>query len=287
MTALAPASPWRCALGAVEVPRLGIGLGLRPELEPLVLGDTGAVDWLEVIAEHYMGRPAAVDRLLELAGGRRIVPHGIELSIGTETEPDRAYLDDLIGLVQAVDAPWFSDHLCFTRSSEFHLGALTPLPRSQPVARSVARRARAVQEAVGRPFLLENIAYHVRMPGELTEGEFITSVVEEAGCGLLLDLANLFQNAVNHEYDAYQLLDQLPLERVIQVHLAGGTLGADRRYHDTHSEAVPEGVWDLLAHLWARAPVAGVLLERDQNLSRTGEILADLGRARALVEGRS
>lgn len=284
MTAPAAVSRWRSPVGGAAVPRLGVGLGLRPELEPLVLEGTGPIDWLEVVAEHYMGRPGAVERLLGLAGGHPVVPHGIELSIGTEGEPDAAYLDDLAGLVQMLNAPWFSDHLCFTRTTEFDLGALTPLPLSEEVARSVARRARAVQAAVGRPFLLENIAYHLRMPGELTEAEFITAVVEEADCGLLLDLANLLQNSINHGYDAYLLLDQLPLERVVQVHLAGGVLGTDGRYHDTHSEVVPEGVWDLLAYLCDRVPVAGVLLERDQNLHRSGEILADLGRARALVE---
>ncbi|GLW10383.1 UPF0276 protein [Microtetraspora sp. NBRC 13810] len=263
---------------------LGSGLGYRAELAGVVGEHAGRIDWLEVITEHYLFAPADLrEELGELAGRFPVVPHGVEMSIGSAGEVDGVYLDALAALVDEIDAPWFSDHLCFTRTEDVLLGLLAPLPRTRDVARELGRKARRVQDAVGRPFLLENITYYVDLATPLTEAQFIAEVMEHCDCHLLLDLANLDINARNHGFDPLGFLDVIPVERVAQVHLAGGIDGvAGEMSLDSHGAAVPERVWELLDELLSRTAVPATLIERDQNFpDDPAELLADLDRARA------
>jgi hypothetical protein len=189
-------------------------------------------------------------------------------------------------LVSLIEAPWFSDHLCYTRAGGVSLGTLLPLPRSRVTARQVAVQADAVQRAVGRPLLLENITDYLDIDHELTEAQFITEFLEHSGCGLLLDLTNLHTNAVNHSFDPFEFLDEIPLERVRQVHLAGGHWDGTNggTLVDSHSSPVPEEVWTLLDHLLSQATLWGILIERDQELTGTfAEIVSDVNLARATV----
>ncbi|MGJ6965738.1 DUF692 domain-containing protein [Streptosporangium sp. G11] len=271
------------------LPVLGSGLGHRVELAEAIEAHADRIDWLEVITERYLFAPAdECERLRELARRFPIVPHGVELSIGSEREPNAAYVRALAELVADIDAPWFSDHLCFTRTDRVDVGLLVPLPRTREVARRLGRRARRVQEAVGRPFLLENITYYVDMATPLTEAQFITEVMEHCECGLLLDLANLDINARNHGFDPLEFLDTIPVERVVQVHLAGGVDGdGDQMSLDSHGAAIPARVWDLLAELVSRTRVNATLVERDQNFPDDfGDLLAEVDRARTVLRSR-
>ncbi len=268
------------------LPRLGSGLGYRAELAEDIDLHADRIDWLEVISEHFLFAREARERLRELARRFPVVPHGVELSIGSDREPDAAYLEALASLVEDVDAPWFSDHLCFTRTDEVALGLLAPLPRTRQVARRLAGRADWVRRTVGRPFLLENITYYVDLATPLTEAQFIAEVLEHCDCGLLLDVANLDINARNHGFDPLDFLDTLPLERVVQVHLAGAGEEEEMTL-DTHSEAVPARVWDLLEEVVARTPVQAALIERDANFPDDfTELLDEVGRARTVLASR-
>lgn len=272
------------------LPALGSGLGHRTELAEAIETHAGRIDWLEVITERYLFAPADErERLRELVRRFPIVPHGLELSIGSEREPDAAYVQALAVLVADLDAPWFSDHLCFTRTGRVDVGLLVPLPRTREVARRLGRRARRVQEAVGRPFLLENITYYVDLDTPLTEAQFITEVMEHCECGLLLDLANLDINARNHGFDPLEFLDTIPVERVVQVHLAGGVDGdGDHLSLDSHGAAIPDRVWDLLAELVSRTRVNATLVERDQNFPDDfDDLLAEIDRARTVLRSRA
>ncbi|MEU4409320.1 DUF692 domain-containing protein [Streptosporangium sp. NPDC023963] len=276
------------------LPALGSGLGHRVELAEAIEAHAGRIDWLEVITERYLFAPADErERLEELVRLFPVVPHGVELSIGSEREPDGAYVEALAALVADIGAPWFSDHLCFTRTDRVDVGLLVPLPRTREVARRLGRRARRVQEAVGRPFLLENITYYVDLATPLTEAQFITEVMEHCECGLLLDLANLDINARNHGFDPLGFLDAIPLERVVQVHLAGGDDGDGdgddgRLSLDSHGAAIPDRVWDLLAELMSRTHVNATLVERDQNFPDDfGDLLAEIDRARTVLRSRA
>ncbi|NRQ33356.1 DUF692 domain-containing protein [Nonomuraea sp. NN258] len=267
-----------------ELPRWGSGLGYRPELADAIDAHADRVDWLEVITEHYLFAPADErERLRGLARRFPVAPFGRQLSIGSEPEPDPAYVTALAELVSDLDAPWFGDRLCFTRTEQVALGLPAPLPRTREVARRVAARAQRVQDAVGRPFLLENIAYYVDLASPLTEAQFIAEVLEHCDCGLLLDLAGLDVNARNHGFDPLGFLDAVPLDRVVLAHLAGGADGAEMAVDD-HGAPVPPRVWELLAELVSRTPILATAVERDRGFPADfGELLAEVDRARAAL----
>ncbi|WP_369275893.1 DUF692 family multinuclear iron-containing protein [Streptomyces sp. R11] len=266
-------------------PTLGAGLGYRAELHSDVLANTRQIDWLEIISEQYMN--AAVDErehLLALRREFRLVPHGVNLSLGTPGEPDWGYVEALAELIEIIDAPWCSDHLCFTRTESVDLATLTPLPRSRALARELGSKAQRIQERLGIPFIWENIAYHVEFDSDLTEAQFISEFLESCDCGLLLDLTNLFINSVNHDFDPLGFLETIPLERVVQVHVAGG-VRQPAVFYDTHSRPVHEEVWNLLERVASETELKGVLLERDQDFPDDfSEILRDVGRARHIME---
>jgi uncharacterized protein (UPF0276 family) len=250
-----------------------------------LVAESGVVDWIEVITEHFLGRPAEMDRILRLAAGRPVVPHGIEMSIGTfgNDAEWHEYIEQLAVLADRLDPPWFSDHLCFTRSESTELAALAPLPRTKEVVEHVVRRARRAQSEVGRPFLLENIAYHFAWGDDFGEAEFLKRVVESADCYILMDLTNLAQNAENHAFSVDEYFAGLPVDRIVQVHLAGGVEGGGVWY-DTHSERVPAPVWELFDWLVSTIDLPAAMLERDMNLHRTAEVRDDLLRIRTMMD---
>ncbi|MFJ8589247.1 DUF692 family multinuclear iron-containing protein [Streptomyces sp. NPDC093595] len=268
-----------------QLPFLGVGLGYRSELDEEIQRHRPLIDWLEVVSDHYLDRPA--EQLAPVHRLRRDVPlvaHGLELSIGTHGELDAGYVESLAAFVSAVEAPWCSDHLCCTRAGGVSLGQLTPLVRDRTTAAEVARKAQQVQDRVGVPFLLENITYYIDLSSPLTEAQFLTEVLEHCACGLLLDLTNLHINAVNHGFGTEEFLDGIPLERVVQIHLAGGESGPSLLL-DTHSARVPDEVFELLEYVVPRAPhLKGVMIERDQDYPEDfGEVADDLLRVRRIV----
>ncbi|MFY1702904.1 DUF692 domain-containing protein [Micromonospora sp. WMMA1923] len=268
---------------AARMPRLGVGVGLRPEIEQLVVEHADRIDWLELITEDYVFSPHRRATLPALRERFPLVPHGVELSIGSAEPLDEAYLTGLAELVALVGAPWCSDHLCYTRAGGIALSALVPLPRTDEVVRAVAAKVRHIQQVVGVPFLLENISSFIELPGEMPDAEFLARIVESADCGILLDLTNVYNNSVNHHFDPLTYLDALPLERVVQVHLAGGTY-AQGLLQDNHRAAVHTEVWDLLRHVLPRAPISGFMIERDGKLPDDfPEILADIARTRDVL----
>lgn len=266
-----------------ELPVLGAGLGYRFDLHEQTLANESGVDFLELIGEHFV--PLSQNRQLLGALGRRYacVPHCLNLSVGGDSAVDEAYVDAIREVSDIVDAPWVSDHLCFTEGDGIDFGHLTPLPWTGEAASAAARKAAYIQRRLGRPFLLENITYHFTMGGELSEAQFIEKVLDESGCGMLLDLNNVYTNSVNHGFDPVEFLAQLPLDRVAQMHIAGGKWHGDV-LEDSHDAPVPEEVWRLVEFAVARSPVRAVLLERDDDFPPDfGALLGELGRARELL----
>jgi uncharacterized protein len=271
-----------------SLPFLGVGLGYRRELHENIYGHKASIDWLEVISEHYTQGPQERMAMgFHLARDFVVIPHGVEMSIGTEGDVDEEYLSALSRFIEAINPPWFSDHLCFTRAGGISLGTLTPLDRTRAMARAVAAKAEQVQNRIGVPFILENITRQFTMKTELTEAEFICEFLEHCDCGLLLDLTNVHINAFNHGEDAFRFLDSIPLDRVVQIHLAGGN-PSPHGLVDSHSSPVPEEVWQLLEYILnAGAKPKGVMIERDQDYPEDfNEILADLRRARNALTAR-
>ncbi len=265
-----------------EAPVLGVGIGWRKEIAQDILRYKEHIDWCEVIAEHYINStPEKLEHIGRISKSLPIVPHGIDLSIGTDIPLEEEYLDGLATLVDTVDAPWFTDHLCFTRTPGYNIGQLTPLRFSEEVVEIVSRKVSQIKARIKRPFLLENITYYFKIPGsEMSEAEFITRVLKQSDTGMLLDVCNLYFNSLNHSYDPYQFLRSIPLERVVQLHLAGGFKHGEK-WIDSHSFPVHEEVFELMEYVLAHAPVKGILLERDDNYPASfQELVEELSRAR-------
>lgn len=267
-----------------SMPTLGIGLGLRRELASETFANSASIDWLELVPENYMKLGGKIrSRLEEAADKFPLVTHGINLSVGSTDELSDDYLAALSQLLNRIDAPWWSDHLCFTSVDSAYMHDLLPLPLSVEALKHVVKRARAAQAKVGRPMLLENISYYMEMPGsQMEEVDFLSDVLEKADIGLLLDVNNVYVNSVNHNFDPYDYLGRLPLERVVQIHIAGHSHGEEVLI-DTHGAAVIEPVFELLEYVLKRTEVKAVMLERDQNYPDFSEIVAELNEIRAIA----
>jgi len=263
----------------------GVGLGLRWEfLEDVLDGPTVDVAFFEVSPENYLGRggyyPSALERIAERYP---IVTHGLTLSLGAIAEPDPHYLDALQAELTRLDPPWHSDHLCFSTAGERVLHELLPLKFCEENVRRVAARARRMQALLGRPFAIENITHYVH-PGEpeLTELEFLQRVLEESNASLLLDVNNVYVNSRNHGFDPYAFIGALPLERVLEIHVAGHQTLEGGMLLDTHGQAVADPVLDLLEWTLERTGHVPVLLERDNDVPELSELLREVSALREL-----
>ncbi len=267
-----------------QMPNLGVGLGLRRELAAETMVNKDAIDWLELVPENYMDLGGKTRQRLDDALEKfPLVTHGVNLSIGSTDELSQDYLSSISRLLNKIDAPWWSDHLCFTSIENSYLHDLLPLPLSAEALKHVVKRVKTAQHVVGRPFLLENISYYMEMPGDqMEEVDFLAQVLEKADCGLLLDVNNVYVNSVNHNFDPYRYLDRLPLERTVQIHVAGHSHG-DELLIDTHGAPVIEPVFELLEYVLKRTDVKAIMLERDQNYPQFSEILAELAQIRDIV----
>lgn len=261
----------------------GVGIGLRRELFDAVLSTRRTIDWLEVITENFLGlagRPAAL--LERFRDSFALVPHGVGLSVGSSAPA--GYLDALVALVAHLDPPWFSDHLCFAFVDGRTWFDLLPLPRHDEAVARAAGNARAAQRAVGRPLILENITTYAQMPGSsLTEAQFLDRVAAEADVGLLLDLNNLYVNAINHGQQPEALLEEFPLGRVRQIHLAGHSREGSVLL-DTHAAPVSAPVWDLYVRALKRCGPVPTLVEWDHQIPSLDAVLDEADRARTLLE---
>lgn len=266
-------------------PFLGVGLGFRHDMKEAMLANAGRIDFMELLTDQYMDKPPfKEDEAKMLAERLPLVLHGVDLSIGTDAPVDREYVGKILKAASWSRARWVSDHLCFTRVPGINIGNLTPLAFTDEAAEVAVRNTREVMAAFDVPFLLENISYYFRVPpSRLTEAEFINRVIRESGCYLLLDLANVANNAINNHYDPFAFIDQMPLDRVVQVHLAGGYYYRGILL-DTHSHPVPADVLELLAYAAPRMPnLKGVLIERDQEFPPIAELLDELDRVRDVI----
>jgi uncharacterized protein len=272
-----------------------VGLGLRWELiEEVAAADVLPVDFFEIAPENYLARGGLYPALLERIAERYpLSSHGLSLSIGGSAAPDATYLRELRALLDRVGCGAHSDHLCFASAGHAHLHELLPLKRCRESALSAVERVRRIEDALRRPLSLENISYYAH-PGraEMSEAEFLSTVLEGSGAGLLLDLNNVFVNAHNHGQDPFELLQQIPLERVREIHVAGHERrprpprpGAPTDWLiDTHGSPVCDEVLELLAWTLARTGPVPVLLERDNNVPELATLLDELARVRAVYE---
>jgi uncharacterized protein (UPF0276 family) len=283
---------------------LGVGLPYLPGLDA-ALYRSGLIDYVEISAdilcrpkpgEHGMVLDRRlVDAARESCAGLPIVVHGVELSIGSAARWNDAYVAMLLEFQRIWPFEWHSEHLHFQTvdlgdgRGETDIGVPLPLPLTQEAVETVARRARRLDELFGVPFLLENGAHYLgRLPsadGIADEADFLNRITRAGGCGLLLDLHNLYCNELNNGDEAAELIDRLDLDRVGEIHIAGGCW-ADGYRLDAHDSPTPGPVWDLLERLLPRCPgLAGVTFEiMPDHARRIGysTILEELARLRTV-----
>lgn len=262
----------------------GVGLGLRWEFLDEVLAaidqaEALPVPFFELSPENYMRRggyfPAAVERIRARCP---VLTHGLTLSVGGLDPFDAGYLRALRGFLERLDPPFHSDHLCFSGVDGRILHDLLPLPLTPAAAAHAAARIREAEDRLGRPMAVENITYYL-VPGRaaLDEADFLVEVLERAGCGLLLDVNNVYVNARNHGFDPVAFLEKIPPGRVVAIHVAGHEWRDEAELIiDTHGAPVIEPVLDLLTRAVARTGPVPVVLERDHNVPPLDELLEEL-----------
>jgi uncharacterized protein (UPF0276 family) len=271
--------------GAVaDLPFLGAGVSFRQAWRWEVIRHRGELGAVECMPEEVAG-PAGLRDLSLIRDALPVLLHGIGLSLGSAEGLDPERVRHTAKVAEVVSPPWFSEHIAFTRAGGVEIGHLTPLPFTREAVATVASNVAELKRALpGLPILLENIAYPFVLPdAEMTEAEFVRAVVEEADAGLLLDLENVHANARNHCYDPIAYLESLPLDRVTEVHLAGGIVSGGQ-YVDSHTRPVPEESWALLEWLAPRAPIKAVIVERDDDLPPFDDLLAEVRRARKTLD---
>lgn len=258
-----------------NLPALGGGAGLRHEHFQEVIDKKPPFRWFEIIAEDFIGYGGYIKECItEIRKTYPIIPHGVDLSIGSTDELNINHLQNLQKFLDQIEAPWMSDHLCFTMVDHTNLVDLIPLPFTQEAVDHVVSRVRRTQEIIARPFLLENVTRYITVSDrEMPEHEFITRIIEGANCGLLLDVTNVYLNSKFHGYDAWEFIRSLPLERVGQIHLAGWE--NKDNVIDSHDAPVPPEVWELFEKVISRIGPTSVLVEWDKEIPPVERLLAE------------
>ncbi|MCC6166861.1 MAG: DUF692 domain-containing protein [Caldilineaceae bacterium] len=268
-----------------NIPFLGVGLGYRQEMAEGILSSAERIDFLELVIDQYLDMPPYKEKEARLLAERfPVILHGIELSVGTDSPISEEYLDKVHQVASWTNPKFVSEHIAYTQVPGLNIGQLTPLSFNEATVAATVHNIRHVASTFTCPFAVENISYYFLVPPTtMTEAEFISRVVDESGCWLLLDLTNVQNNAVNNQLDHLDFLDHIPLDHVIQIHLAGGDT-FEGILLDTHSHPVPPDVFDMLQYVAPQMPnLKCVMIERDQEYPPMSELLAELDHVREIL----
>jgi uncharacterized protein (UPF0276 family) len=267
-----------------EFSYLGHGLGLRTPHYHEVLEQHPSIDWFEVISENFMEPGGNPRRVLRAVRERwPVVLHGVSMSLGSVDPLREDYLNRLDALAREIEPAWVSDHLCWGSFGGRYAHDLLPLPYTEEALAHVAARVAHVQERLRRPLLVENVSSYLTFRAStMTEWEFLSELCARTGCGLLLDVNNVFVSAHNHGFDARAFLDGVPVDRVKQLHLAGHSVDGELLL-DTHDHAVPDGVWALYRHALARFGAVSTLVEWDDQIPSLARLMEESARAASIA----
>ena len=262
----------------IPLPRDALGLGLRIPHYGYLFENAPEVGYFEIISENFLGRAPLPRRNLARVRERYpVVLHGVGLNLLGHAPLDERYLDDLCRLADEVDAPFVTDHLCWTGAHGISHHDLLPTPYVPELVAFAAERAAYVQTRLGRPFGLENLSSYVELSrSTMTEAAFYAAVVREAGCHALLDVNNIYVSSQNHGFDPLAYLATIDFARVLQVHLAGHTREPNGTLVDTHDAPVCADVWDLYRAAWRLGGPFPTMIEWDDRLPDMPTLLAEL-----------
>jgi hypothetical protein len=262
------------------LPDLGIGVGLRTVHFGHILASHPPVDWFEVLSENFMntgGRPLYV--LDQVAERYPVALHGVSLSIGSTDPLNLDHLRQLKALASRTRARWVSDHLCWTGVLGRNTHDLLPMPYTEEALRHTIARVKQVSEFLERPLVLENASTYLEFTASsMPEWEFLARLADEADCGLLLDVNNVYVSSFNHGFDPRVYIDSVPADRVVQFHVAGHT-NKGTHILDSHSDHAIDEVWELYRRAWRRVGPAATLYEWDEDIPEFDVLLAEARKA--------
>jgi len=257
----------------------GIGLGLRYDLATELLErQPKSIAWLEIHPENYINRGGRYQEMLELAREDwPVVTHGLSTCLGSAEPFAASYLNELGTFLKDLEIPWHSEHLCLGGVDDRFFHDLLPLPFTEESAQISSQRLIEVRDAIGVPLALENASYYAPQgPDGLAEADFVVEVLQKADAKLLLDVNNIYVNGRNFDFDPKAYIDKIPMERVVQIHVAGHFVRDDGLRIDTHGEPVPDDVYELLDYTLRKTGPVPVLLERDNNVPPLDDLLSEV-----------
>lgn len=273
-------------MSGVIAPFSGFGLGLRKEHYSDFLNTSQPVDFVEIISENFMasgGRP--MKTLDAIRAQYPIAMHGVSMSLGSPEGLDHNYLYELKALARHVDPLWISDHLCWTRINGFSTHDLLPLPYTHEALDTCITNICHAQKMLERPLLIENPSSYVTFTESvMSEWAFLSALIEETGCYLLLDINNIYVSSINHGFDPHDYLAGIPAEHVRQIHLAGHSKGPEDMLIDTHDAAVCKAVWNLYIEAMRYVGPTATMIERDDAIPPLEELLSELDMARDMAD---
>lgn len=268
-------------MSSLHFDNLGLGVGLRSQHFDYVLRNQINVEWFEVITENFIdckGKPGYV--LGEISKKYPVVMHGVSLSIGSTDPLDFDYLRKVKKLARNINARWISDHICWTGVAGINTHDLLPLPFDEPTLSHLVSRIKQVQDYLEQRIVLENVSSYVGYSrSSMPEWEFIARVAEEADCGLLLDVNNVYVSSFNHNFDPIEYISKLPHDRIAQFHIAGHT-NCNTHLLDTHDGPVIPPVWELYALAHELTGGRSTLLEWDSKIPKFPELEAEVKKAK-------
>lgn len=265
-----------------EFGELGVGVGLRsPHYAEVQKQKPKSISWVEVISENFMAWEnqeigEAHQILLNVRKDYPVMLHGVSLSIGSADQLNKNYLNRLKQLIDIVQPSLVSDHLCWTGVDGKNLHDLLPVPYTEEALEHISQKIDAVQNFLGRKILIENASSYLEFQAsEMSEWDFLSELSRRADCGILLDINNVYVSSINHNFDAKKYLQNIPIHRVGQIHLAGHSQ-VDGHLIDTHDEPVCDEVWDLFRWFTGKYGQFSTMIERDGNIPSWKELEYEL-----------
>ncbi|UTW60695.1 DUF692 domain-containing protein [bacterium SCSIO 12741] len=262
----------------------GTGIGFRRDIADEIISlEDGKPDFIEVAPENWMGLGGYWRKKLDEAVEKYpLVCHGLSLSIGSPDPLDMDFLNELKKFLDHYQVSLYSEHLSYSKCDNAHLYDLLPIPFRQDAVDHIAERIRVVQDFLERPLILENVSYYTPLAPEMKEEEFVSAILNQSDCRLLLDVNNVYVNSFNHTYSSTDYINALPLDRVAYIHMAGHEQVAPDLIIDTHGQNIIDPVYQLFEETLPKLNPVPVLLERDFNIPDWPILQNELSRLRSI-----
>ncbi|WP_160716529.1 DUF692 domain-containing protein [Chitinophaga solisilvae] len=263
-----------------------VGVGFRRDFAAdIISGKHITPDFIEFAPENWMHIGGNWKKILhQVVEKYPVLCHGLSLSVGSPEDLDRDFLRHVKQFLEDYRVQIYSEHLSYSKCDNAHMYDLLPIPFRMDAVRHIAARIRQVQDFLQRPLVMEIVSYYTPVAAEMSEADFIGEVVRQSGCQLLLDVNNIYVNAFNHQYNAREFIQQLPLDKVAYIHMAGHTQVSQDLIIDTHGEPVIDPVYDLFEWTIQYLKPVPVLLERDFNIPEMQELQQELNRLKTICQ---